>query len=101
MAKLAKTIADARLADVPLDKVFWSSDGRVLKNLPELETALREMSDETYLYHANESKNDFAEWVNNVIGDDKLARDLRRNATRYQASRSVAERVAWLRSRAE
>ncbi len=101
MAKLAKTIADARLADVPLDKVFWSNDGKVLKNLPELEAAFRDMSDETYLYHANANKNDFAEWVNNVIGDEKLARDLRRSNSRYQATRSVAERIAWLRSRAE
>ena len=63
MAKMTKTVAQGMLGDVPQDKRFWCSDGRVLKNLPELEVALKEMSEETFRYHSNKAKNDFSMWV--------------------------------------
>jgi hypothetical protein len=99
MAKITRKIAREWLADVPEDKVFWCSDGRVMKNLTELEKALLEMSDETFRYHANESKNDFSNWIQDVIGDVQLADDLRRNATRPEAAESIATRIAWLKTR--
>lgn len=101
MVKITKTIAEERLADVPKEKRFWCSDRRVLKNLPELETALKEMSEETFRYHSNETKNDFSNWVRDVIGDEKLSRDLQKSTTRAEAAKSVADRVTWLKSKIE
>lgn len=97
--KVTKEIAAARLASVPAEKVFWCRDGGVLRNLKELETALTKMSEVTFRHHSNEAKSDFANWVGDVIGDQKLARDLRKSATQEQALRCVSSRVAWLRSR--
>jgi len=99
MVKVTKTIAEGWLADVPQEKRFWCSDGRVLKNLAELEAALKEMSEETFRYHSSESKSDFSNWVRDVIGDEKLSGDLRKSTTRAQAAKSVASRIAWLRSK--
>ena len=99
MARITKAVARRMLGDVPDDKRFWCSDGRELKNLLELETALKEMSEETFRYHSNENKNDFSKWVGDVIGDEELSRDLQKSATRVEADKSVASRVAWLRSR--
>jgi hypothetical protein len=87
------------LADVPLEKQFWCSDGRILKNLAELENTLGEMSEETFGYHSNEVKSDFSNWVRDVIGDEKLARDLLKSVTRAQAMKNVANRIAWLNSK--
>ena len=99
MVAITKAVAVARLGDVPEAKCFWSRDGKCPKNLRELETALRQMPEETFRYHANEAKNDFSQWVQDVIGDDKLARDLRKSPNAAQAARSVASRIAWLESR--
>lgn len=97
MAKITKSAAKKLLGNVPEEKVFWCSDGKVLKNMPELETALKEMSEETFSYHSNEIKNDFSNWVRDVIGDEELANNLQKSATSAQAAKYVAERVSWLK----
>ncbi len=99
MVKRTKIDAEKILGDVPEKKTFWCSDGQILKNLPELGTALKKMSEETFRYHAIEAKNDFSKWVREVIGDEKLARDLQKSLTKAQAAKNVAERMIWLRSR--
>lgn len=101
MVKITKAIAEERLADVPQEKRFWCSDGRALKNLSELEAVLKEMSEETFCYHSNEARSDFSNWVRDVIGDEKLSRDLQKSTTRAQAAKSVAGRIAWLKSKRE
>jgi len=101
MGKITGEIAQKWLADVPEDKPFWCHDGRKLKNLVDLEIALREIDDNIFRYHANEQKNDFSKWVREVIGDEKLSRDLEKSRDRIQAAGFVARRVQFLRSRLE
>jgi hypothetical protein len=96
---MTKSVAEEMLEDVPKEKRFWCRDGQVLRNMQELETALKEMTEGAFRYHSNETKNDFSNWVRDVIGDEKLARDLLRSGTRAQAAKSVASRVAWLMSK--
>jgi len=100
MATVSKSAALARLGDVPEEKRFWCHDGRYLKNLEELGAALEQMSDETYQYHSSESKTDFSNWVRDVIGDEKLAKDLLNCTTPAEAAASVAARVKYLKARA-
>ena len=99
MVKITKTIAQKMLGEVPQDKQFWCRDGRTLKSLPELEAALKQMSEETFLYHANETKNDFSNWVRDVMGDETLSIELRQSSTPIQAARIVSNRISWLKSR--
>ncbi len=94
-----KGVTPAWLGDVPPDKVFWCHDGRVMKNLAELAAALLEMSEETFCYHVTKDKNDFHNWVRDVIGDVTLAKELQRTATRATAARKVELRLARLRAR--
>ena len=54
------------------------------------------MSDETFYYHSNQEKRDFSNWVQDVIKDEKLARDLAKSENRLQAARRVAEGEAFL-----
>lgn len=88
-----KTRGQKRLSNVPEEKVFWSRDGQVFKNLYELERGLNNMSDETYRYHAGEERNDFSSWVRDVIGDEPLAKSLMKASNRQDAAMKVEERI--------
>lgn len=77
----------------PPSRAFWTVDGRIFHNLLEMRRALDEMSGETYLYHANREKNDFALWTREVARDEKLAAELMKAKTRSAAFRAVAHRV--------
>lgn len=67
------------LDDVDGDKRFFVCDGSIIKNLKELGVVLKNMSDETFGYHVNEEKNDFSNWVKDVIGDEELAYLIKNN----------------------
>jgi len=97
--RITKSVAEYRLGDVTEEKQFWCQDGRVIKSLQELELALREMTEETFRYHSSEAKSDFSSWVRDVIGDEKLSRDLQKSTTCAQAAKSVADRIAWLKGK--
>ena len=85
--------AEKFLARVPQDKVFWSNDGRVLRDMKDLVDALANISDQTFAYHANAIKNDFSNWVRSILEDDKLVSDLEQASNREQAAGIVEERV--------
>jgi hypothetical protein len=97
--KISKEEASRRLRDVPDEKRFWCQDGRVVKNLKELGSALDEMSDETFRYHAGEGRKDFSSWMRDVVGDNKLANDLNKAKSRIQASKAVEQRISFLQSK--
>lgn len=96
MTKILKQHAQRRLANVPDQYVFWCHDGRVLHSICELKDALERMSDETYAYHASNEKNDFGNWVKDIIGDEKLARDLVKSCDKRQACQCVKLREDFL-----
>jgi hypothetical protein len=100
MVKMTGPVARQKLADVPEGKQFWCVDGRTLKNLPELAASLEQMSEDTFRTHSNDTKSDFSNWVRDVIGEDKLARDLLKSSTKQQAAKAVADRVKWLKEKA-
>lgn len=96
MPRILRQDAERLLARVPEEYVFWCCDGRIVRDMKELRQALDTMTDEAFAYHSNEEKRDFSNWVRDVIGDAKLARDLARSLNRTQAAKRVAERVAFL-----
>lgn len=96
MTKILKEHAERRLAPVPEQYVFWCHDGQILKSIKELKQALELMSDETYAYHANREKNDFSKWIRDIIGDEKLARDLSKSLDKHQAYDHVKARETFL-----
>jgi len=99
MVRITRAVAEERLGNVSQEKQFWCHDGRYLKNLEELEAALEQMTEETFRYHSNEAKSDFSNWVRDVIGDEKLSRDLQKSTIQAQAAKSVADRVTWLKGK--
>ena len=101
MARVVKVREDIRrfLADVPEEYVFWCNDGQAFKNLRELNHGLNTMTDETFAYHVNMEKNDFSNWVRDIIGDYELAKELEKVRDRSKAAKIVSQRVATLSKR--
>ena len=95
-ARILRQDAKRLLANVPEEYLFWCNDGRQLWNMKELGEALASMTDETFAYHSNAEKKDFSKWVREIIGDEKLARDLEKSLNRTQAAKKVADRIAFL-----
>lgn len=99
MSGIVKLDAGKLLSKVPEEYVFWCRDGQMFRDMSELGEALPSMSDETFVFHSNGEKNDFANWVRDIIGDGKLARDLVRAQNRIQAAKKVAERIDFLKAK--
>jgi hypothetical protein len=99
MARILKQDAERMMANVSHGHEFRCSDGRMLRNMRDLEKGLQTMTDETFSYHSNADKTDFSNWVNDVIGDEKLARDLRKSPDKIVAAKNVASRIAFLDSK--
>lgn len=96
MTKVSKEEATRYLADVGEEYVFRCHDSRVFKNLRELRDGLANMIDEVYAYHANAEKNDFSNWVRDIIKDETLAAELQGLISRGEATRRVGSRIARL-----
>ncbi len=88
------------LSDVEPRFVFWLCDGTTLKNLDELLESLNYMSRETFHYHVNKKKNDFAKWINDIIKDEKLANNLYKVKTKKETIDILKARVVWLKVKA-
>ncbi|MEA1958196.1 MAG: hypothetical protein U9N44_00765 [Chloroflexota bacterium] len=96
MVRITKEVAEKRMGDVSLESAFWCHNGSVLTNLQSLKEAFVCMADEDYSYHSNTERNDFSNWVKDVLRDDKLARDIAESSDRNRAAKCVAERMAFL-----
>jgi len=99
MVRITKDIAEKRLADVPDDVTFRCYDGGILRNLRELGNALAGMEEEVFIHHITGRKNDFSNWVKDIIGDEKLANDLEKSSNREQAAKAVSSRIAFLETK--
>ncbi|MFA6603988.1 MAG: DUF5752 family protein [Patescibacteria group bacterium] len=96
---LSADIARSYLRDVePMWKAFWFHMHLVAKNLEEFAAGLAAVNADIYAYHASGQKNDFAAWVQEVIGDSVLARRLEAASDQATAASIVRERVEELRA---
>ncbi len=83
--RAAKAMKSAGLICAPDDQCFWTTDGQILKSLEDLVFAFGSMDETVFVYHANEHKNDFAEWVEHVLADAACAEDLRKTTSKKRA----------------
>jgi hypothetical protein len=65
----------------PPDKMFWLSNGDILDSLESLAESFALMDKLIYQHHVTKEKNDFANWVEEVLEDTACAMDLRRAKT--------------------
>jgi len=99
MPAMTKQQAQKFLENVPEEYVFYFVDGRTAWNLEDLLNAIANITDDTFAHHCTPDKNDFANWVADVIGDQKLAGDLIKAKIRAKSMAAVSSRIAFLRSK--
>lgn len=88
-----KTKEKLRLINAENELCFWINNGPILKNLNDLKNALLKMSEGSFKYHVNKEKNDFANWVKNVLKDSVLADKLAKTKTLKSAAKAVEDRL--------
>lgn len=64
---------DYRSVNIPEEKHFFTIDDCKLKNVHELYYYLNNCSQESFWHHANNERNDFAKWIDEVLSYPKLA----------------------------
>lgn len=89
------------LSHVPGDKKFFCMDGTYLSSIEELSSYLKKVKAEVYKNHVNAEKNDFANWIYDVIGDVELANDLRKAKNRKDFRETLRNRIEYLKIRVE
>ena len=99
MAETLNQGARRLLDDVPEEYVFRCCDGSIFRNMKELGAALKTMTGGTYAFHANTEKNDFANWVRDIIKDERLAKDLQNAPNQAQAAKLADSRISLLSKR--
>ncbi len=91
-AEVKKNGPKKYLKKVPETMVFWCHDGQLFNDLDQLMAGLDMMSEETFMFHANEDKNDFSCWIVDVIGDEKLAKDIKKAKSKSEAKKITQQR---------
>ena len=79
-----KTKKISLFIDVTPDKYFVLCDGKTIKDYQELASLLETLNDDVFFYHVNNERNDFANWVNDVFGEEKLANDIRKSKNKTE-----------------
>jgi hypothetical protein len=85
-AKRALVCADA-------ERCFWTTDGKIIANLVELRDTLTTMTDEVFRHHVTKEKNDFATWIEHVLGDIELADAMKKAKKQSTALALVVKRL--------
>jgi hypothetical protein len=62
---------------IPFEKRFHFRDGSSVGSLEELREKIETVSYQEFYHHVNADKNDFANWIQHVMNNERLATDLR------------------------
>src|SRR3989338_8304837 len=94
--KISPAEANRILGKVPEQVSFWLCTNQKLFSLRELSAILTNVGDEVFRYHVNRDKNDFENWIRDVIQDRELAREISRIKTKETLNRKISDRVEQL-----
>ena len=97
MPKIDATTAKKYLCSVRPEKSFWVNNGPIVNNLKSLPKTVEEMSEDQFNYHVNKEKNDFSNWIHEIIGDIVLAKELKMAKTKKTFLAKLKHRVEALK----
>lgn len=98
---VTKEEARKYLSECVSEQCFWVNNGPILKGIQELANALPKMSNETFRHHVDGERNDFSNWIMQVIGDKKLAEELAKSSSKGSALKKLKARLNSLKKIAE
>ena len=90
-----------KLSDVHPDETFKAESGDEIKNLNQLLDVLNDISQDSFMHHVNDGKNDFANWIRNSVKDDELAGILERTLDFDKTKQIIKDRILLLEKRIE
>lgn len=95
--RLTKTTVRDILRKVEGGERFFNTDGNVFASLAEFDAALSSMPQDAFNSHCNSQRCDFASWVEDVLHDAVLAKDIRKaGGVRAKIEARISERLAQL-----
>ena len=71
-------------------------NGPIIRNLHELEKAIENMDTETYKHHAYEERNDFENWVRDVVKDEELAHALSKCRSQQEMFEKLRNKIKFV-----
>ena len=80
-------------SSVSNDRSFKACDGRSIDSVWSLAEHLKVMHPDSYAYHANDSKNDFASWLRDVHNNHDLADRLLSAKGKDHAAKIVSNHI--------
>ncbi|MBU0581208.1 MAG: hypothetical protein KKA19_08525 [Candidatus Margulisbacteria bacterium] len=89
--KGSKTKAALRSLETTPDKAFHMINGKMITKLSDLSNEIESSDEQTFYYHVNDQKNDFANWIKDVFNNSNLA-------TKIDKARTKNELVSVLKS---
>ncbi|MBD3319000.1 hypothetical protein GF342_03765 [Candidatus Woesearchaeota archaeon] len=87
---------ERKLARCPGGQEFFAYNGDQYSSLYDLARGLEHMDEGAFAHHVNHERNDFHNWVKDVIGDATLAHGLQHLHTRESMMRRVVLRIRFL-----
>ena len=70
---------------------FYLANGFILKSIEELYHALSIMDDSLFEQHANQTKNDFANWIRDVFTETELANKISKTKSKIETQNILKE----------
>ena len=81
------------LGNVNPENYFRVANGTILKNIKELDMAIENMGEETFKCHVSDVRNDFANWIRDIIKDEKLANELLQTKDKNRTQLLILRRI--------
>lgn len=91
--KLNSDVAGKLLGDVPSDKGFYLEGSGTISSIEGLYRALGEMDESQFSCYRNNEKNDFYNWIIQVVGDSRLANEVARAKTKSTTLKKIKQRM--------
>jgi hypothetical protein len=82
-----------QMINAPYEKEFVFHDGRRAKNILELNDVIEQLADYDFSEFVNDQKNDFANWIQEVLQDRRLAEMLRTTISKHYTVDLLRRRI--------
>lgn len=86
------------LEDVPERYAFHLKNGKKILNVQQLAKELEKMENEIFYHHVTPERNDFHNWIRDIVLDIDLAEKILNAKTPKDAHRIVVERITFIKS---
>jgi hypothetical protein len=93
---LSSETAKKYLSNAESRKHFKLHLGSNIRSLSELSEALDVMDQASYDHHVHNGVNDFSVWISDVIGDDRLAKEVAKLKLRTHIRNAINKRIVEL-----